>query len=123
MIEEIQSIQEQLAALDTKRQALLDAYALKIESAKRDALTQISQIMADHGITSADLIDELNLEPRKTRSAKSAQKESRARCVYRDEAGREYKGGKPPAWLTEAMAAAGIATTREYCEARMSRVQ
>jgi hypothetical protein len=60
-------------------------------------------------------------KPRK--AAEGAAATGGKRRVWRDPEGRgEYRGGKPPTWMSDAMAAAGIERTRDYCKAHMTLV-
>ena len=118
MIEELQSLEQQLAEVEAKRQALIAAKSAKMEEAKGTVLVEIRELMDSCGLSKNEVIAYLS-------PAKRAQSQpsSRSRCVYRDADGREYRGGKPPSWLTQAMAAAGVASTKDYCQQFMSRVQ
>jgi DNA-binding protein H-NS len=46
---------------------------------------------------------------------------AKSRVVYRDQQGREYRGGKAPTWMQQAMASVGMSLPGQYAKTYMSR--
>lgn len=85
MVEEIRSIENELAELEAKRAELERLMAEKREEAKRDALTEIRAMMVDAGITAEEMIAALG-----GTSAKSARTRTRKPAADRDESRRVW---------------------------------
>ena len=119
MVEDIQMIQSEMAALEAKRNALEAALAEKNRQWRDEGLSQIEAIMDEREISREDLAVHFKLRSGATVSAPAVK---RVRAVWRDNAsGEEYRGGKIPRWLATAMDAAQM-TLDQYRENFMSRV-
>lgn len=127
-VKEIQdAIAEAIAEAEARIAELEAAKTAALTRSVTDAANVCLSVCTEYGVEVSDVVAHLGrvvgvqVHPKaKTSGVTKARK---ARAVYVDSAGRYYRGGKPPAWLSDEMAAAGIETTREYCAQRMSLVQ
>jgi DNA-binding protein H-NS len=118
MVEDIQMIQSEMAALEAKRNALEAALAEKNRQWRAEGLSQIDAIMDEREISRDDLASHFKLRSGATVSAPVVKK---ARAVWRDTDGNEYRGGKFPKWLSARLERTGM-TLDQYRENFMSRV-
>jgi DNA-binding protein H-NS len=110
MVEDIQMIQSEMAALEAKRNALEAALAEKNREWRAEGLSQIEAIMDEREISREDLAVHFKLRSGATVAAPAVK---RARPVWRDTDGNEYRGGKFPKWLSARLEETGM-TLDEY---------
>ena len=122
-MDSVKEIQDAIAEAEAKIEALKAAKADKEKEAVAQAADAVLVHCVERGFELADVLRELGAEIKQPKRAVSEDKKPRNRSVWVDALGRFYRGGKPPTWMNEEMAAAGIATTKEFCSARMSLVQ
>lgn len=116
----------QIAEAEAKAQAAREKAAALRGQAIAEMVEDIKQAIVDSGLPMDEVLSGLGVgsaesapKPKRARKEKAEGSNRRPRAVYVDGDGREYRGGKPPAWLTEAMAATGVATAAEYREQYM----
>lgn len=116
MTQDIQAIQDELAANAARQAALQAALIEKQQAAKAGAVEQVREIVTAYALTADDLAVLFAKQPRKAATEKAV------RAVYRDTVtGHEYKGGKLPAWLQGRLAETGLAY-EQYRELHFQRV-
>jgi DNA-binding protein H-NS len=91
-----------LSELLAQRQELEKQIAHLQGAARSEAISKVRTLMAEHGLTAADIVD-------KPEGRKSEEAQKRPAPVkYRDQAGNTWSGrGLKPRWLTAALEAGG----------------
>lgn len=123
----------QSRAAELRAQA--DALDAQMEAAKdreiEELAIDVEVMIADAGLDVDDVLRrmrpqlfELTERPVKQARKKAADGAAvvrRQRTVWRDAEGREYKGGRIPAWLKNKMDAIGSTEVKAYCEQYMTK--
>lgn len=122
-------LEAQIAEFETQAE-LLRSQRVEAKQKTISALAEgLTEYVATYGVELDEVIHHLRPElfdkPKRERKQKSDGAQKRVqrapRAVYRDEAGREYKGGKWPQAIVDVAASLGI-TPAEYRDAWMKKV-
>jgi hypothetical protein len=120
-VEIAQQIAERRFEIERLEAQMEEAAKVAIEHAVAD----VRALIVARGLDLEAVLDalrptlDLGQKVRKAKQDDGAQQSTRKRTAWIDATGRQYKGGKPPNWMVDAMTGVGITSVKEFCAKHM----